>query len=62
MTNRARWVELVIGLGAATAAAAGLWVAGLAELAWLPYTLVAAESGRRSRAGCARAVRREARS
>ena len=45
LRNRARWVELVTGLLAATGTAVALWAVGLPEVAWLPYVAVAAAPG-----------------
>ena len=62
LVQREKWMELVAGLAAATAAAAGVWALGLLELVWLPYVLVAAESARRSPRRGTRPVRGGARS
>ena len=55
LLDRGRWLELLLGFGVASAAAASLWAAGLSEVLWVPYFFVAAASGRRS--GCVRLLR-----
>ncbi|MDQ4082505.1 MAG: hypothetical protein M3123_06415 [Actinomycetota bacterium] len=48
LRNGKSWREFVVGLGAATVAAAAFWAVGLSEVMWAPYYLAAVESGRRS--------------
>jgi hypothetical protein len=49
LRNREKWIELVVALAIATAAAVALWAVGLAEVIWVPYFFVAVESARRPR-------------
>ena len=52
MTNvkdRGEWVELAVGVPAAAVAALALAAAGLSEVSWAPFFLVAAASGRQRR-------------
>jgi hypothetical protein len=55
LLNRDRWLELLLGVVVASAAAAFLWAAGLSEVLWVPYFLVAAASGRPG--GCVKLLR-----